>query len=128
MGILALTADERVADVKFTKDSLSVALRDGRTITVPLAWYPRLFNATAAERRTGTSRVAATASIGRTSMRISVRRDYSGGHPPRVRPMSRHRGTRNGQETSTADLPPRPAWKCFASRDSSLTPIPFNEA
>ena len=51
MGILALTADERVADVKFTKHSLSVALRDGRTITVPLAWYPRLFNATAAERK-----------------------------------------------------------------------------
>jgi len=30
---------------------LSVALRDGRTITVPLAWYPRLFNATAAQRK-----------------------------------------------------------------------------
>ena len=30
MGILALTADERVADVKFTKDSLSIALRNGR--------------------------------------------------------------------------------------------------
>ena len=44
MGILALTADERVTNVKFTKDALSVALRDGRTITVPLAWYPRLFN------------------------------------------------------------------------------------
>jgi hypothetical protein len=51
MGILALTADERVTDVKFTKDTLSVALRDGRTITVPLAWYPRLLNATAAQRR-----------------------------------------------------------------------------
>ena len=51
MGILALTADERVADVKFTKDTLSVALRDGRTIMVPLAWYPRLFNATAAQRK-----------------------------------------------------------------------------
>ena len=51
MGILALAADERVADVKFTKDTLSVALRDGRTITVPLAWYPRLFNATAAQRK-----------------------------------------------------------------------------
>jgi len=43
--------DERVADVKFTKDTLSVALRDGRTITVPLAWYPRLYNATAAHRK-----------------------------------------------------------------------------
>src|SRR2546423_9929855 len=51
MGILALAADERVTDVKFTKDTLSVGLGDGRTITVPLAWYPRLFNATAAERK-----------------------------------------------------------------------------
>ena len=51
MGILALRADERVADVKFTKETLSVALRDGRTITVPLTWYPRLLNATAAERK-----------------------------------------------------------------------------
>jgi hypothetical protein len=30
MGILALTADERVVAVKFTKDSLSVSPRDGR--------------------------------------------------------------------------------------------------
>ena len=51
MGILALTADERVTAVRFTKDTLSVALRDGRTITVPLAWYPRLLNASAAEQR-----------------------------------------------------------------------------
>ena len=51
MGILALKADERVADVKFTKDSLCVALKDGRTITVPLAWYPRLLNATWAARK-----------------------------------------------------------------------------
>jgi hypothetical protein len=42
MGILALTADERVADVSFTEDSLSVSLRDGRKISVPLTWYPRL--------------------------------------------------------------------------------------
>jgi hypothetical protein len=51
MGILALTADERVADAKFTKDALSVALRDGRTIIVPLAWYPRLLEATVAQRK-----------------------------------------------------------------------------
>lgn len=51
MGILALRADERVADVKFGKDTLSVALRDGRTISVPLVWYPRLLNATPAERK-----------------------------------------------------------------------------
>ena len=51
MGILALGADERVADVSFTDDSLRVALADGRTITVPLAWYPRLLNATKAQRK-----------------------------------------------------------------------------
>ena len=51
MGILALAADERVVDVKFPKDTLSVSLRDGRTITVPLAWYPRLLNATVAQRK-----------------------------------------------------------------------------
>ena len=51
MSILALKADERVLNVKFTKDALSVALRDGRTIIVPLAWYPRLFDASPAERK-----------------------------------------------------------------------------
>ena len=31
-------------------DSVSVDLSDGRTLTVPLAWYPRLLHATPAER------------------------------------------------------------------------------
>jgi hypothetical protein len=44
-------ADERVLDVQSTDDALSVSLRDGRVITVPLVWYPRLLNATAAQRR-----------------------------------------------------------------------------
>ena len=51
MGILAIAADERVADVSFTDDSLSVRLKDGRTISVPLTWYPGLFHATAEQRR-----------------------------------------------------------------------------
>ena len=55
MGILALKADERVSGVKFTKDALSVSLRDGRTITVPLAWYPRLLSASAATQAPGPS-------------------------------------------------------------------------
>jgi hypothetical protein len=50
MGILALRADERVANVTFTADSLSVLLKDGRTITVPLAWYPTLLHATKEQR------------------------------------------------------------------------------
>jgi len=51
MGILALAADESVADVKFTKDALCVTLKDGRIISVPLAWYPRLFEASPSQRK-----------------------------------------------------------------------------
>ncbi len=47
MGILALKADERVANVSFSADSLSVTLKDGRVISVPLAWYPKLLHASA---------------------------------------------------------------------------------
>ena len=46
MGILALKADERVAGVSINGDSLSVSLKDGRIISVPLAWYPKLLHAT----------------------------------------------------------------------------------
>jgi hypothetical protein len=51
MGILAPGADERVKDVDITDDALSVALMDGRTISVPLVWYPRLLNASNDERQ-----------------------------------------------------------------------------
>lgn len=37
--------------VKISADTLSVELADGRTIAVPLAWYPRLAHATTEERR-----------------------------------------------------------------------------
>jgi len=37
-------------DVKVTEDTLSVDLTDGRTISVPLGWYPRLEHANAGER------------------------------------------------------------------------------
>ena len=43
---------ERVKDVRFTDDSMSVDLVDGRTISVPLAWYPRLLHAPPEQRRT----------------------------------------------------------------------------
>jgi hypothetical protein len=50
MGILAEAADERVADVRFDSDRIIVDLMDGRTISVPLAYYPRLLNATPEQR------------------------------------------------------------------------------
>jgi hypothetical protein len=48
------TAESREAlavAVQASDDMLSVELADGRTIAVPLAWYPRLVHATAEERR-----------------------------------------------------------------------------
>lgn len=46
----SLRAGERVRDVHVTDDTLSVDLIDGRTITVPLVWYPRLLHATPEQR------------------------------------------------------------------------------
>jgi len=48
--VLADTADLRVRDVAIDENELHVALMDGRTISVPLAWYPRLAEASAAQR------------------------------------------------------------------------------
>ena len=46
----SLSAGARVAGVQFSEDAVSVELADGRTISVPLAWYPRLLNASEADR------------------------------------------------------------------------------
>jgi hypothetical protein len=40
----------RAENVTVTNDTLRVELSDGRTISVPLAWFPRLVHATQAER------------------------------------------------------------------------------
>jgi hypothetical protein len=50
MATSAQIADERVASVAFDADRLIVDLMDGRTISVPLAWYPRLVAATPEQR------------------------------------------------------------------------------
>jgi hypothetical protein len=36
--------------VRFDDDTMWVSLSDGRTIAAPLAWFPRLLDATAAQR------------------------------------------------------------------------------
>ena len=43
-------ADIRVRDVAVSEGELTVALMDGRTIAVPLAWYPRLAYGTPEQR------------------------------------------------------------------------------
>jgi len=40
----------RAVDVTVTNDELTVQLEDGRTLAVPLAWYPRLLHGTKRER------------------------------------------------------------------------------
>jgi len=50
MNISARITDERVLDVRCNEHSLIVDLMDGRTISVPLAWYPRLLHASPAQR------------------------------------------------------------------------------
>ena len=50
MNISAKLTDERVLDVRCDEHSLIVDLMDGRTISVPLAWYPRLLHASPDQR------------------------------------------------------------------------------
>ncbi len=50
MSSSAPNPGERIRDVHVTDDALCVDLADGRTITVPLTWFPRLFHATAKQR------------------------------------------------------------------------------
>ena len=40
----------RIVNVIVTDDTLSVDLEDGRTVSVPIGWYPRLAYGTPAER------------------------------------------------------------------------------
>lgn len=49
MSILAVEADIRVSDVTFAEEMLTVELMDGRSISAPLAWFPRLAKATSSE-------------------------------------------------------------------------------
>lgn len=43
-------SEPRAVEVELTEDELIVHLADGRRIAVPLAWFPRLFEASPAER------------------------------------------------------------------------------
>ena len=50
MNILAEKVEPLAIDVSFTEDALHVALADGREISAPLQWFPRLLRATSEER------------------------------------------------------------------------------
>lgn len=46
----AVDAVPSATSVECTDDELRVALDDGRKLSVPLVWFPRLLNASAAQR------------------------------------------------------------------------------
>jgi hypothetical protein len=50
MNILAEKVEPLAIDVSFTEDALHVVLADGREISAPLQWFPRLLRATSEER------------------------------------------------------------------------------
>ena len=41
----------KAAAIRTTDDTLVVELADGRSVAVPLGWFPRLFHATISERQ-----------------------------------------------------------------------------
>lgn len=50
MITLTLEKEPAAASVAFTDDHISVCLTDGRSISIPLEWYPRLMHANSEER------------------------------------------------------------------------------
>ncbi|HZI66427.1 MAG TPA: DUF2442 domain-containing protein [Thermoanaerobaculia bacterium] len=50
MNTSVFDSGQRIRDVRFSADHLVVDLADGRTIAVPIAWYPRLMRATPEQR------------------------------------------------------------------------------
>ena len=50
MTTLVLEADPVATDVTISRTSFTVNLIDGRSLIVPLEWYPRLYHATMAQR------------------------------------------------------------------------------
>jgi Protein of unknown function (DUF2442) len=50
MNTLAEKIEPLAVDVSFTDDALCVVLADGREVSTPLQWFPRLLNATVEQR------------------------------------------------------------------------------
>lgn len=51
MPVSVETSEALAVDVSCSDDALTVVLDDGRSVSVPLEWFPRLAGATARERK-----------------------------------------------------------------------------
>jgi hypothetical protein len=49
--LVSKESDILAMDVRFDKEMMHVCLRDGRTISVPLEWFPKLRDASAKQRK-----------------------------------------------------------------------------
>lgn len=52
MSTLVVKVELKIIDLSFTADSLQVILADGREVSAPLEWFPRLRDATEKQRKT----------------------------------------------------------------------------
>jgi hypothetical protein len=50
MNTLAVKVEPRIVDLSFTHDSIKVFLADGREVSTPLEWFPRLRDANDKQR------------------------------------------------------------------------------
>lgn len=51
MNTLVLKVEPRIIDLSFSQNSLHVVLADGREISTPLEWFPKLRNANDKQRK-----------------------------------------------------------------------------
>ena len=51
MGTLDIRIEPLAVDVSVTRDALRVVLADGREVSAPVEWFPRLRDATEKQRR-----------------------------------------------------------------------------
>ena len=51
MNTLAVKVESRIIDLSFTSDTIKVVLADGREISAPLEWFPRLREADEKQRK-----------------------------------------------------------------------------
>jgi len=51
MSTSVISAEPRARAIEFVPDGLLVQLKDGRTLTVPLEWFPRLRDAAEVDRQ-----------------------------------------------------------------------------
>ena len=51
MNTSAVRIEPRAIDISFTSDALKVVLADGREVTAPLEWFPRLRDANDLQRK-----------------------------------------------------------------------------